>query len=276
MMQLLTVIFYQPLLNLLVLAYNLIPGHDLGLAIIAVTILIKLVLYPFSLKSIQSQKAMQELQPKLDALKLKFKDDKEAQAKEMMLLYKNEKVSPFSSCLPLLIQLPFLIAIYQVFRTGLSNGSLGLVYPFIANPGHINPIAFGFLDLSKPQWVLALLAAVIQFWQAKMLVNKKPEVPGYKNAAIFNPQGIPTPGLIANSGAKDENMMAMMNKQMTYLMPAMTLIIGFSLPGGLALYWVAMTLVMVAQQYLAFNFHNKKQTVEVIDKAPTANNPQIK
>ena len=246
MVQFFTAIFYQPLLNLLVFAYNVIPGKDLGLAIIAVTILIKLILYPLSLKSIQSQKAMQELQPKIDALKLKYKDDKEAQAREMMVLYKNEKVSPFSSCLPLIIQLPFLIAIYQVFRAGLTSKSLNLLYPFVTNPGHINTLAFGFLDLSKPQWVLALVAGAAQFWQASMLTRKKPEV--------------------KSDGAKDENMMVMMNKQMMYMMPVVTVFIGLSLPGGLSLYWVIMTLTMVVQQYLAFTFHAKKPAVEVIDK----------
>src|SRR3989338_3874182 len=117
-----TTIFYQPLWNALVWFYNILPGHDIGLAIILLTIVIKIILFPFTLQSLRSQKAMQTLQPKLDALKQQYKDDKEGQAKAMMELYKTEKVSPFSSCLPLLIQLPFLFALYRVLQNGLGSG----------------------------------------------------------------------------------------------------------------------------------------------------------
>ena len=146
MVQLFNVFLYQPILNALVFIYNFVPGHDLGVAIIVITILIKLIFYPFSLKSIKSQKALQDIQPKIEALKNQYKNQKEKLGQEMMKLYKEEKVSPFSSCLPLLIQLPFLIAVYEVFRTGLTDGALNNLYPFIANPGQLNPIAFGFLD----------------------------------------------------------------------------------------------------------------------------------
>src|SRR3989338_3406607 len=129
-----TILFYQPILNLLVWLHNIIPGDDFGWAIIALTILIKIILLPLSAKSLRSQKALQEIQPKVEAIKAKQKDNKEMLGKEMMLLYKNEKVSPFSSCLPLLIQLPFLFAIFKVLRDGLQNGALDKLYPFIAAP----------------------------------------------------------------------------------------------------------------------------------------------
>ncbi|MFA6918816.1 MAG: YidC/Oxa1 family membrane protein insertase [Patescibacteria group bacterium] len=243
MIHILTVIFYQPLLNLLIFLYNVIPGQDMGLAIIAITIIIKLALYPLSAQSLKAQKAMTELQPKINEIKKQYKDQKEEQAKQLMNLYKQEKINPLSSCLPLLIQLPFLFAIYQVFRDGLSNRSMELLYPFIAHPASINNIAFGFLDLNKPQIILALLAGAAQFWQAKMLVSKRPE--------------IKTPE------SKDEDMAAIMNKQMTYMMPIVTVIIGIGLPSGLTLYWFIFTLGTVFQQLVAFR-HKKKKEVEVI------------
>jgi len=233
MVEIFNIIFYQPLFNLLVYFYNIIPGNDIGIAIIVLTVIIKLLLYPLSIKSIKSQKALQDLQPKIEALKAKYKDQKEKLASEMMELYKKEKVSPFSSCLPLLIQFPFLIAVYQVFRAGLSNGSFDQLYSFVANPGQINPIAFGFIDLSEPQIFLAVLAGAAQFWQSKMLISKKPE--------------------IKSEGSKDENMMTTMNRQMTFMMPIITIIIGFSLPGGLVLYWFVMTLLTALQQLITFN-----------------------
>ena len=236
--QLFKTILYQPIFNLLVWLYNIIPGHDIGLAIIAITIIIKLILYPFSLKSIKSQKALQDLQPKMDELKKKYKDNPQELTKATMNLYKQEKISPFSSCLPMLIQFPFLIAVYQVFRKGLTNGqSLDIVYPFIHNPGSINATAFGFLNLATPNAVLAVLAGLAQFWVSKMLITKKqPSVPS----------------------AKDEGMTATMNKQMVYFMPVITVFIGLSLPGGLALYWLITTILTGVQQLIIF----KKQNAE--------------
>src|SRR3989344_2244647 len=113
MLYLYNIILYQPIYNGLVFFYNIIPWHDLGLSIIIITILLKVILYPFSVKALKSQKALQELEPKLKALKEQHKGNKQEMAKATMELYKKEKVSPFSSCLPLLVQFPFLIAPYQ-------------------------------------------------------------------------------------------------------------------------------------------------------------------
>ncbi len=245
MVQIFNLIFYQPLFNLLIFLYNIIPGHDIGLAIIALTIIIKLILYPLSIKSLRSQKALQDVQPKIEELKKKYSNQKDKLATEMMELYKKEKVSPFSSCLPLLIQFPFLVAVYQVFRAGLSNGSMDKLYSFVSNPGLINPMTFGLIDLSKPQIALAILAGVAQFFQSKMLISKKPEI---KSAA-----------------SKDESIMATMNKQMTVMMPLMTVIIGVSLPGGLTLYWLVMTILTVFQQLLTF----KRKTKNIEGTTPS-------
>jgi len=268
MAQLWNTILFQPILNLLVFFYNIIPGHDIGVAIILMTILIKLILYPSSLKSIATQKKMKDIQPKIEALKVKYKNQKEKLAQEMMVLYKNEKVNPLSSCLPLLIQLPIFIAIYQVFRIGLSHSSLDLLYSFIYNPGALNPIAFGFMDLSKVlsanltggslwqmnnllrflfqfEFIIIALAVVSQIIQMKMLVAKKPE--------------------IKTAGSQDESMTAIMNKQMTFMMPLMTLFIGVTLPVGLSLYWLVNGLFTIVQQYFVF----KKKTnhnIEILDK----------
>jgi YidC/Oxa1 family membrane protein insertase len=235
MIHLFTIIFYQPILNLLVWLYNIVPGHDIGIAIILLTIIVKIILLPLSKKMIESQKALQDLQPKIEEIKKQF-PAKEEQGKAMIKLYQENKINPLSSCLPLLIQLPFLIAVYQVFRTGLMKGSLDLVYPFIYRPEAIQAVSLGFLDLSKPNWVLAILAGLAQFWQAKMMITKKP------------------PAAVAGQkGALDESMVAMMNKQMLYFMPAFTVFIGLSLPGGLTLYWFVVTILTALQQVFIFN-----------------------
>jgi YidC/Oxa1 family membrane protein insertase len=225
-------IFYQPILNLLVFLYNIVPGHDLGIAIILLTIIIKLVLLPLSKQSIKSQKALQDLQPKIDDIKKKYKDKKDEMGRAMMALYKENKVNPFSSCLPLIVQLPFLFAVFQVFRDGLANGSLNLVYSFIARPEYINTVSLGFIDLSVRNIPMAVLAGLAQYWQAKMMMTKK--------AAIHTKE------------SRDEDMAAIMNKQMIYFMPAMTVFIGLSFPGGLALYWLVTTILTGVQQLYIF------------------------
>ncbi|MDD4333321.1 MAG: YidC/Oxa1 family membrane protein insertase [Patescibacteria group bacterium] len=241
MSYLFTIIFYQPILNLLVWLYNIIPGHDIGIAIIVLTIIIKVILYPLSWQSIKAQKSLQDLQPKVDELKKEYANNKEEMGKAMLTLYKENKVNPFSSCLPLLIQLPFLWAVFRVFQNGLKNGSLDLVYSFISKPDVINNISLGLVDLSKPNIILAVLAGAAQFWQAKMMTTKKPP--------------------IQSTGAKDENMMAVMNKQMLYMMPVLTVFIGLTLPGGLTLYWFITTLLTALQQLYMFKKREEKAVI---------------
>lgn len=227
-------LFYRPVLNLLIFLYNIIPGQDIGLAIIALTIIVKAILLLPSAQSIRSQRALQAIQPEIDALKQKHGKDKEALAKELMGVYKKNRVNPLSSCLPILIQLPFLIAVYQAFRVGLSSPEKlqGLLYSFIALPQVIHTTFLGFLDLGRPNIILALIVGGAQFWQAKMLLVRRP------------PMKVP--------GSKDEDITAMMSKQMLYMAPVMTTVISISLPSGLALYWLVTTLLTVVQQVYIF------------------------
>ena len=240
--------FFEPILNILIFFYNIVPGHDIGIAIILLTLLIKLVLLPFGAQSIKSQKALQDIQPKLEELKRKYKDDKEKLASETMKLYREQKVNPLSSCLPLLIQFPFLIAVYQAFRTGLSTAEL-TTYSFITNPGHINAIAFGLFDFSKPNIVIAILAGLSQYVQTKMLMTKRPKT--------------------ADKGAKDEQLMASMNASMQYFMPFLTILIGMQLPAGLSFYWLLTTILTVIQQKFIFS----KKTKPAIEIIPPSNTP---
>lgn len=221
--------FYQPIFNLLIFIYNNLSFQDMAVSIVILTIVIKGILWPLSKTSIKSQKQLQDLQPKIDELKEKYKDDKVALSQATMDLYKDHKINPFSSCLPLLIQFPFLIAVFQVFRDGI-NDKLDLVYPFLMRPDTVNMMSLGFLDLSQANPYLAILAGLAQFWQARMMVAKKPA--------------------IKTEGSKDENMAAIMSKQMMYFMPVITIFIGMRLPGGLTLYWFVLTLLTALQQII--------------------------
>lgn len=215
-------IIYRPILNLLVFFYNVLPGHDIGVVIIILTIVIRLILAPSFHKSLKSQKAMSDLQPKLNELREKHKGNKEAEAKAMMDLYREHKINPLSSCLPLLIQLPILIGLYQVFRLALGGHDIPGLYHFVKNPGYINPKFLNLIDLAKPSWIFAILAGLSQFWQSKLMMPKTP------------------------SQDPTQRAMAM---QTTYALPAVSAVVALKLPAGLPLYWIVSTLFAVAQQY---------------------------
>lgn len=219
---------YQPLFNALIFLYNFIPGHNFGLAIIVLTIIIRLVLYPLMAQSIKSQKILNELQPKIQAIQKQHAKDKEKQTKAMMELYQKEKFNPFGGCLPLLIQLPILFALYRVFLYGFHPEHL---YSFVANPGNINQI-FLSIDLASPNLILAVLAGVLQLIQSRMIMP-----------------------MSAKQQNKDQmaQITGAMQKQMVYFMPLFTVFILFRLPSAIGLYWVATTVFSIVQQYLIYS-----------------------
>jgi YidC/Oxa1 family membrane protein insertase len=221
-------ILYRPIFNLLVWIYNIIPGHDFGVAIVVLTVLVRFVFMPWSVKATRSQKKLAELQPRLKAIQEKFKHDKTAQAQATMALYKEEQISPISGCLPLLIQLPFLIALYQAFLNGFKPESLNLLYGFVHRPEVIESISLGFINLNSRNLFLVFIAAALQFLQSRLSLPSKPTVPS-----------TPSTGLDLSA----------MNKQMLYFFPVMIIIIGWNLPAGLVLYWAVTTLFSVFEQW---------------------------
>jgi len=228
---------YQPLFNSIVFFYNLIPGHDFGLAIILVTLLIRIILFPLSRQGIKSRKALEEIQPKLKEIQKKYGDKKE-QAAQMMNLYKEHKVSPVSGCLPLLIQLPIIIALYRAFIQVISPSSLALLYPFIKNPGSLNTSFLGMIDLAVPSAILAVIAGVSQFFQSKIMFKTSSSMIGGADRAA--------------------GIQKTMNRQMIYFMPLITIFIALKLPAGLPLYWAASTLFGIGE-YLLVNKKNEKR-----------------
>lgn len=225
-------IVYEPIYNALIFFYNVIPGQDFGIAIILVTLILKFLLFPLSQKQIESQKKLQELQPKIKAIQEKNKNDKEKQTKELMEFYKTNKANPFGGCLPLIVQLVFLIAIYRVLLN-ISSANLmtdaGALYSFVSNPGQIRSLFVGLIDLSKPFWPFAVLAAGAQFYQTKMLMGKQP--------------------VVEKKDDKSPDFASIMNKQMLYLGPGLTFFIGIKFAAGLSLYWLVSTLFAIWQQW---------------------------
>jgi len=228
------IILYQPLFNVLVLLYEYLPGHDFGVAVIVLTILIKLLFYPLGVQAIRSQRALSELQPKIKEIQEKYKTDREKQGKAMMELYQKEKINPFSGCLPLLIQLPILIALYQVFWRGFQPEQMTYLYSFVPQPGLINPTFFGIVNLAQPSLFLAIFAGITQFIQTKMLTPKTPK---------------------SKSKDKTSQFSNMMQKQMLYFFPIFTVFILLKMPSAIGLYWIVTTIFSIIQQYFIIKPH---------------------
>lgn len=201
----------------------------MGIAVILLTILVRLLLLRYSIKAEKSRLALQKLQPEVEKIKKQFKDDKERQTKEMLALYQKRGINPFSSCLPTLFQFPFLIGLFIVFREGLKNGFplYGPVKGLVSNLA-INSQAFGFLDLTSSPGkgillIFPILAGILQYIQSRMM--------------------------IPNSSGPTSSPQQSFN-YITLLLPVIIFWFALSLPSALSLYFIATTLFAIVQQYL--------------------------
>ena len=233
-------ILYKPLLNGLILLYQYVPGHDFGIAVIILTLIIRLILHPSSIRGVRSQRALTKLQPRIQEIQKEYKDDKNKQTKLLMELYQKEKINPFSGCLPMLLQLPVLIALYQVFLRGLNPESLnGSLYAFVNNPGIINFSFLGIITLTEPNIFLAFLAGALQFYQLKIST-----VPKQK------------------AQTKESDFSKTMQSQMIYFFPLFTVYIVWQFGSIIGLYWIVSILFSIAEQYIVRR--EQKQQIQKI------------
>ncbi len=236
------VVLYQPLLNALAFLVSIIPGGDVGVAVVILTILVKVILFPLSQKSIESQAEMNILTPELNKIKASGAS-KEEQAKLTFDLYKKHKVNPFSGCLLVLIQIPVIFALYYVFSKGIKFDG-GLLYSFIHAPEHANMMFLGILDIGKKSLVLAVLAGISQFLQAQFM--PKP------NAALSS----------SDNASFSDSFSKSMSMQMKYVFPFVVTFIAYSISGAVALYWITSNLFAVAQQI----YIKKEKTFKMVVK----------
>ena len=219
-----TQLVYRPLLNGLIFIYAILPYHDLGLAIIVLTVLVQVILHPFLERTLRSQHAMAKLQPRLREIQERFKDNKEEQARRTMALYREEGVHPLSMLVPMLIQLPVLIGLYQVFWKGIALSDPALLYSFIPALGTFNTTAFGILDLTHKSAVLAVAVGISQFLRAKAM---------------------PQP---ASDPSRTSEMNRILNLQITYFLPIGIIIISWFLPAVVSFYLITSNLFAIVQQ----------------------------
>lgn len=225
-------LLYKPFVNLLAVLVSIMPGGDLGLAVIILTILVKTALFPLSQRSIESQAKMKLLEPEIAKIKAGGAS-KEEQARLTFELYKTYKTNPFSGCLLVLIQIPIIFALYYVFFKGIHFDSN--LYSFVKIPTHINTNFLGLIDLNGKSMVLAVLAGVSQFLQA-----------------FYMPKGSSSDG----KGGFQDSFNKSMQMQMKYIFPILIVFIAYRISGAVALYWIVSNIFTVFQQI----YINKKNS----------------
>lgn len=216
-------IFVQPLFNALVFLYEYATFQDLGLAIILLTIVIRIILFPLFWKSFHNQTVIQKLQPEIQKIQHDHKHNREEQAKVLLELYRSHRVNPFSSFILIAIQLPILIALYKVFLDGISTETLANLYSFTPAPAEINHLFINLIDLSERSILIVGLAAVFQYLHGRLTLPK-----------IESGQEMPPAMKVA--------------KQMVWLGPILTVVILYSLPAAVGLYWLTTSVFSLLQQ----------------------------
>lgn len=229
-------VFFDPIYNGLVFFIDAIPGGDVGIAIILITVVVKFLLFPLSLKAARTQKVMKELDPKLKAIKEKHKDDRESQAKAMMEAYQEAGLNPFASIVLLFVQIPIVIALYWAVSRGggipLPDINVDLLYSFIPTPETINVMFLGLIDITQKSLPLAALAGITQFIHAQLSIPK-PEA--------------------RKDGEKPDmkaDLARSMQMQMRYMMPVLIFVVAYTISAAIAIYFTVSNLMALLQELI--------------------------
>ncbi|MEK7081996.1 MAG: YidC/Oxa1 family membrane protein insertase [Patescibacteria group bacterium] len=222
-------IIFVPLYNGLVFLIDITPFADVGIAVIVFTCIVKLSMFPLSKKAVKTQMAMKAIEPETEKIKNQFKNNREELARQTMALYKKHQVNPFSSFAVILIQIPIILGLYYVFfKGGLPTINTDWLYSFVAAPDKVNMLFLGLLDISKKSILLALLAGVTQFFQAKLAmppIKPRGDKPDFK-ADLARSMGL----------------------QMRYIFPVVVVFIAYSISGAIALYWTTSNIFAIGQE----------------------------
>jgi YidC/Oxa1 family membrane protein insertase len=225
---------HDPLYNALVFLIDIIPGADVGLAVIILTIIVKLVLFPLSKKAVYTQMKMKELKDPLDELKEKYKDskNKEEMGVEMLKLYRENNVNPFSSVLLLFIQLPVIWALYWIFlKGGLPNINPDTLYTFVPYPENVNTIFLGLINISETKvWILALITALSQHFQARFSLPKEEKLKDGEKISF------------------QKDFARGVGIQMKWVLPIVVFFISYRFIAVVSLYWTVSNLFAIGQE----------------------------
>ncbi len=222
--------FYNPIYNALVALVALVPGGDVGVAVILLTVVIRLILLPFSLSAARTQRAMKNIEPKIKELKERHKGDKEKEALETLALYREEKVNPFASILTVFIQIPVLLALYWVFYyEPFSTVNTARLYALTPVPSFISLEFLGLISVAGKSITLAVLAGVTQFLQAHMALS-----------------GTMKP---SDTKSMQNDFQRVMGLQLKYVFPFLIGIISYTTSGAIALYFITTNLAGSLQEW---------------------------
>jgi len=228
---------YIPIYNLLIYLVGVLPGGDVGLAVVIVTLLVKAITFPLSLSALKTQAAMRQIEPKLKELRETYKDDKPKQAEAMFALYKEHKIRPFSSILLMLIQIPVLITLFLVFqREPIDRVNPEILYSFVTDPGTFSALFLGIFLIAGHNIVLAVIAAVTQFIQAHYAIPLPPKPARDLTKAPSKEE----------MGAEFGRAMAI---QARYVLPLVIGFVAFT-SGAVALYLITSNIVALFQEFI--------------------------
>src|SRR3989344_2993544 len=234
--------FYDPIYNALVAIVAIIPGSDVGIAVIIITIGIRLILLPFSLSAARTQRAMKILEPKIKELKEKYKDEKEKVALETLALYREAQVNPFASILTVFIQIPVLLALYFVFYyEPFPAINAARLYAFTPVPDIASLEFLGIISVAGKSMTLAFLAGITQFYQAHLALSgtmKPSDTKGMQN-----------------------DFQKIMGMQLKYVFPFIIAAISYTTSGAIALYFITTNLAGALQEiYVRRTLHKESQS----------------
>ena len=222
--------FYNPIYNALVALVALIPGSDVGIAIILMTVVIRLILLPFSLSAARTQRMMKILEPKLKEVREKHKGDKEAEARETLALYRESKVNPFASFLIVFVQIPVLLALYFVFlHEPLTTLNVARLYALTPKPAAVSLQFLGLISVMGKSLTLAIIAGITQFLQARMALK-----------------GTMKP---ADGKGMQQDFQKVMGMQLQFVFPFIIATISFSTSAAIALYFITTNLAGLWQEW---------------------------
>jgi len=228
---------YQPIYNLLIFFVDIVPGADMGIAVILVTIVIRLIIAPLSISAAKTQRRMKFVEPQLLAVKEKYKDDKGKQAEETMKVYKNNGIKPFASIGAAFLQLPVIIALYMVFRKeSLLHANVSLVYHFISLPTTISPLFLHYFTIAGHNIFLAILAGIGQFAQAHLT--------------------IPMPAKQTGAASGSQDFARALALQSRVVLPVLIAVFAYT-SGAVALYFITSSIVGILQEfYVRYSLRN--------------------
>ena len=229
-------VFYQPIYNILIFIINNITFHDVGFAVILVTIIVKLALSPLTKKSIKSQILMKRMEPELKQIKKDF-PNKEEQAKKTFELYKKYGTNPFSGCLVVILQLPVIFALYYVFYKGLSINT-NIIYSFIQTPVSLHTNFLGLIEMASHSIFLGIFAGVTQFVQGYLSSPVKPKkIEIVKEGQVNEPKTF------------QEQLSDSMQTNVRYVLPVFIAFIAWKISAAVALYWIVSNMFTIVQEW---------------------------